>query len=275
MDNVKSAIVYRASNYELFETLKGNRGVTDSRTEKIKRSIGKVGYIMSPIIVNEKYEIIDGQGRLSALKDLGLPVDYIIVPNIGLEECQQMNINQSNWTLIDFIKSYADGGNPSYEYLFKLYCKYKRLGITVVYSAVSGLAAMDSAKVKSGAFSCTEEDYKNAIEILNFEENFIDVVKKVKGRADYIFIAIGFCYKHEEVDNELLLIKLQERGDMIHSPANVEQTLDQISDIYNFKNRRKKVYLSTDYKRMLDEKYRWYSKKYASDNRARHYSLEV
>lgn len=257
-----STVVYRTSDYSLFKKLNGNRGVDDSRVEKIKRSIEKVGYVMSPILTNEKYEIIDGQGRFTALKELELPIDYIVVPNTGLEECRQMNINQSKWTIVDYIKSYADGGNDSYKILFSLYLRYKKLGITVICNAVDGTSGKISSKIKNGLFRCTEEDCERAIKVLDFEEKFIDVVKKIKGRADCMYIAIGFCYSNEEVDNEDLLTKMRKYGHTIKAAANVEQALDQISDVYNFNNRRRRVYLSTDYKRMMDEKYKWYSEKW-------------
>lgn len=266
----KIGTIFRTSNYNIFKTLHGNRNVSNARVEKIIQSIDKVGYIMSPLIVNEKMEIIDGQGRYNALKKLGLPIDYIIVKGIGIEECRQMNINQSNWTVLEFIESYADEGNTSYKFLLNLYKQYKRLGITVVYNALSGLSAIDSEKIKIGKFSCTEDDYNNAIKILEYEQKFIDIVKKIKGRADYIYIAIGFCYLHDDVDNDVLLKKFLERGENISSPSNIEQALDEISDIYNWRLRGGKVYLSTDYKKSMDKKYSWYSKKYLSD-RVRHY----
>ena len=47
------------NEYEKFKKLKGNRAVTEKRKEKIKKSILKVGYITSPILVNDEFEIID------------------------------------------------------------------------------------------------------------------------------------------------------------------------------------------------------------------------
>ena len=39
--------------------------------------------LMCPIIVNENYEIIDGQHRYSASKELGLPIRYIVGEGYG------------------------------------------------------------------------------------------------------------------------------------------------------------------------------------------------
>ena len=79
--------VNRTTDYSLFKRLEGNRNVLEIRVKRITASIKKVGWIQNPVIVNEKMEVIEGQGRLEALKRLGMPVDYIIVPGIGLDEC--------------------------------------------------------------------------------------------------------------------------------------------------------------------------------------------
>ena len=60
--------IYETTSYSQFKTMEGNRAVKDGRVNKIVESINKIGYVLSPILVNEKMEVIDGQGRLSALE---------------------------------------------------------------------------------------------------------------------------------------------------------------------------------------------------------------
>lgn len=45
--------IERTNNYKIFKKLKGNRDVAPSRVRKIVESINKVGYVTSPVIVNE------------------------------------------------------------------------------------------------------------------------------------------------------------------------------------------------------------------------------
>ena len=265
----KSGIIYRTDNYKLFKKLQGNRQVPKSRVDKIKRSISNVGYVKSPIIVNEKMEVIDGQGRLEALKQMQLPVDYIVVNGAGIAECRSMNINQSNWVIMDFVQSYADNGNVSYKYLLNLMRAYKGIGIIAVNNAITGLSSTNNNAIKNGEFVCTEDDYNNAVKILENEKSFQHIVRKMKGRVDYIYIAIGFCYQHSGVDNERLYEKFSENYERFLPPANIEQALDEISKIYNERLRGPKLYLSTDYKRKMEESYGWYDKIWGS--RARHY----
>ena len=74
----------------------------------------------NPIVVNEKFEIIDGQGRFKALKTLSLPIEYILIPGLGLEECKKMNENSTTWNSRNFIVSEAELGNENYQRLLNL-----------------------------------------------------------------------------------------------------------------------------------------------------------
>lgn len=85
--------VFLESNLSKFKLLDGNRSIEESRVNKIIDSIKTVGFINSPIVCNEHYEIIDGQGRLEACKRLGLAIPYIVIDGLGVDECRAMNVN--------------------------------------------------------------------------------------------------------------------------------------------------------------------------------------
>lgn len=121
MNYVKSSEeMFRTTDYEGFKRVIGNRRVMEERVTKILASIDKIGYIPIPLIVNEKMEVIDGQGRLEACKRRGLPVNFIIKPGLRIQDCITMNINVTPWNLTDFILCYAEMGNESYQLMVKL-----------------------------------------------------------------------------------------------------------------------------------------------------------
>ena len=74
----KVGTVYSTTDYDSFAKLEGNRDVLQSRKNIIKESIEERGWIRNPVVVNEKMQIIDGQGRFEALKELGMPIEYVI-----------------------------------------------------------------------------------------------------------------------------------------------------------------------------------------------------
>ena len=112
--------VWVTNDYGLFKNLNGNRDIAFARVDKIAKSIKNIGYRPQPILVNGNMEIIDGQGRFQALKNMGLPILYIIDKNAGIKECISMNIYQEKWNVMDYVKSYAEQGNNDYILLYEM-----------------------------------------------------------------------------------------------------------------------------------------------------------
>ena len=77
--------VNQTTDYSKFKTLKGNRSVNKLHVKRLQKSF-KQSYLLSPIIVNQNYEIIDGQHRFNAAKAENLPVNFILCNDYGLNE---------------------------------------------------------------------------------------------------------------------------------------------------------------------------------------------
>ena len=241
--------IERTNNYKIFKKLKGNRDVSQNRTKKIIESINKVGYITSPVIVNEKMEVIDGQGRLEALEYLGMPVEYIVHKGAGIEECLSMNIHQSNWTAKDYIKSYAERGNQSYIYLQELIEKYPSIGINNIIIATQ--EHFKGAKsVASGAIIVSEFQYKKAIEKLNLVNEILPKLKYINGGASHLIYAILICSELEEVNIERLKDVLLKKHSIMKTWNSVPTCLQAIEDIYN-ENLGYPVFIYTEYRKKL------------------------
>lgn len=266
-DEIVSA-VYRTTDYDKFKTLDGNRTVEKSRVNKILKSINDNGYIHCPITVNERMEIIDGQGRLEAVKQLGLPVEYIVFKGLSINECVALNVYQTGWTLMDYIESHADRQNLCYKFLLHLISKYRQLGTNVVINAITGTLGNNNRitnEIKAGDFECTSEQYERADELLGYTMKFLKTIKNFnKGPITYICMAIMFAYQVEDVDKEKLLQKFETYYGMEDVPPfiSVDGALKTLTTIYNRRNRSDKIYFEVEYDRFLSGKYTWYANKY-------------
>lgn len=105
--------VQMTNNYSLFTSLEGNRNVNKLHVKRLKESMQKK-YLFTVIIVNEKFEIIDGQHRFISCRELQLPIRYIVVNGYGLLEVQMLNANSKNWTADDYVNGYCDLGYKDY-----------------------------------------------------------------------------------------------------------------------------------------------------------------
>ena len=196
---MKSTKIYITKNYDMFRVLNGNRPVKRARFNKVRDGIKAVGQIV-PIIVNEKYEVIDGQARLEVCKSLDIPIAYVVMPGLGIEECRNANSTSSIWTAMNYVNSFAESGSTDYKYLDLLLKRFRALGTQDVISAVAGKFA-NVRHVKDGNLQCDEKRYTEATEALTFEESLLNVLKTVEGRTDLYKHVLGFCSVHPKIDN--------------------------------------------------------------------------
>lgn len=252
---MKETIVYRTNNYEQFKRLIGNREVNPKRVKTIKKSIEEIGYIPNPIVVNENMEVIDGQGRLQALKELGLPVEYIIKNGVGIKECLFMNINQERWKLIDYINSYAELGNQSYKMFKDLIELYPIYSVNTIGSAIKGVMTITSTNVRKGELEVSINEYENAIMTLNYINRFIPTIKYLKGKPTNFFQALVFVYNIEEVDKERLVNQvLNNVSDMLPF-HDTNGAIQSIEEIYNKQlGLKSRVYIFSEFRKQLQER---------------------
>ncbi len=120
--------VRETKDYSKFKLIGGNRRINLLHVRRLVESF-KLNHLVSPIIINEKFEIIDGQHRLKASLETRSPVYYIVVPGYYIEEVQIYNVNQKNWTKMDYLKLYCDKGMPEYLKCREFMDKFPSFGI--------------------------------------------------------------------------------------------------------------------------------------------------
>ena len=248
------------SDYSIFHRMEGNREVTSRRAMKIRQSIEDVGYIPAPIIVNEGMEVVDGQGRLDALRQLNLPVYFIVIPGLELRDCVAMNINTTSWGLRDYVDSYAEKGIEDYIRLKRLIESFD-LPLTVVLCAATGvLASANGDAIKGGTLSLTEDFSREIEHMLAYVQQFKKVMNEhgVSGKASALS-ALCFCYQCEKVDNARLLHAFTHHYYRLTNSTKIDDIMRSLSEIYNFNRSKNKVYIEVEYREYLDDKYPWYA----------------
>lgn len=121
-----NSIIHNTKNYAKFNLLKNNRRVMQRQVENIKKSIEAFGYKeYRPVIVDEDFNIIDGQHRFKACQELKLPIYYSVeTDHDAWDIIIALNANQKNWALNDYIHYHASNGKPFYIYIEQYMKKY-------------------------------------------------------------------------------------------------------------------------------------------------------
>ena len=236
--------VYETFDYEKFNLLEGNRVINRLHVEKIKKSI-ECRYIPSPIIVNENFEIIDGQHTYTAIKELKMKLYYIVEPGLGFKECQLLNQTSKNWTLIDFIEGYAKAGYESYKTFLNFKEIYPGISHNRIYQyLLEDVANPHHDSVKAGNFKIKNYKLacKNAEMLLDYS-----ICKKVWLHM-YFMQAVFNIIRLEKYDHELMMKKLTYQALTIEKCPSVTSYYEQLSDIYN---KRTKFEEQLDFKRLM------------------------
>ena len=249
--------IYRTEDHSKFKHLEGNRAVSIARANKIKKSIEKNGYIFNPIIVNEKFEIIDGGGRQHVLEELQMPIDYIVKPGLTIADCQALNSASSNWKLTDYIESYAECGNVNYIYLRNLMKQFPDQGVECAVFSINGTIAPNKEAIVRGDFLCDEAQYNNAIALMTYGQRFMSTILTTpKARRAHIVCAILFARTVKGVDYEDLQKRFQKYypSDLVSDIIKSETAFIALSTIYNYRRKDKKIYFEHEYKLYADRR---------------------
>ena len=170
--------IYETYDYKQFRTLLGNRDVEEPRLKKIEESM-RLKRLPIPIVVNEKMEVIDGQGRLAVCKKHGYPIRYIICEGLGIDDCFIANVNSTQWNSTDVVKRYAKTGGEDYVRLLEVMDTYK-VNCDDVFNAAgkSNTEKGKRDKVRKGELLFTLEDQERAMERLECADDIIKVIEK-------------------------------------------------------------------------------------------------
>jgi hypothetical protein len=225
--------VKETKNYEMFSTIGGNRPKNQLHLSRLKKSMEEQ-LLISPIIVNEKYQVIDGQHRLQVSSELNLPVRYIVCDGYGLSEVHRLNENSKNWAMRDFIDGYAELGNKEYIYLLD-FMERNDIGLSASLALLSNDNGHKTKSVKDGTFKV---EYKKRGDIV---ADWVNIIKNYNDRATtQIFVrALVKLYNNSEFEFSQLISKIAQQPTALVPCVNVEQYLTLLEDIYNYRSRKK------------------------------------
>jgi hypothetical protein len=239
------------STYDLsvFKILEGNRNINWANVQRLVRSIEDNGFLKMPIIVNQNYEIIDGQHRLEAAKQLGTIIFYYKVDDYDLNTAIVLNRNASNWKTIDYVKSFCERGNSNYLKLMQLYESNKDFGLNTCAELTTDFIYRLAAKKdnsKSDVIKTGEFIYND----VNDAEYIFESMRKIHGnipeaKSTLFCRTIKMCLKNSEFKLQDFVYKVNKHPHTYRKSNTISVIMANIEHIYNYDNKTKKrIYLS-------------------------------
>ena len=232
--------IYTTTDYDGFVFTDWNRNVSNARVVKMVESIKQVGWLPEPVMVNEKFEVIDGQSRVKALEKLGMPVQFCIRKGVGRKECQALNLFQKNWSTTDFIDSYVADGNKNYIWIKDMLTTYKKLTPRLVLNVIAYKGrgfSFDGGgyaqRIMDGGMTFTDTEKKSIDDMFFYFLRFADTVEYTGGRKGIFYSALAFMYHLEGVDKERVYTVVNNARYDIVPAGTISGWLQQIEDLYN------------------------------------------
>lgn len=235
------ASIYETDDYSLFSELENNRDVTRSRAEKLIASFSEKE-ILNPLVVNEKMEIVDGQGRFEALKTLGRPIKFLISPGATIEDCRRMNQYNTKWVALDFVKSFVKSGNENYKRFLE--CREKtKLPFALILRLVNqtdkisvercGKFKYSYNKISAGELHFTEDDKNTVLHIYNLANQIKNALQLSCRTNEAFYVAVKVMVEFKGYDHARMLKKCQAYKHKFTQMANLENALKEFSSAYN------------------------------------------
>ena len=229
--------VYKTNDYSLFKKINGNRAVNKLHLNRLIDSIKNDDLTHAvPIVVNKKYEIIDGQHRFDACLTLKKPIYYIVVDG-SLKEVQILNQNSKNWKSEDYILGYCDLKMPEYIWINNFMKENKFSAEMAALICTKNNSKNVSVVIKSGNLKISNKDEANIM------ANYFHKYRKLfDGAFTRRFVeAIIIADKTNGFSHDKLLQKLSYQSDKLKSCTTSRAYLAMLEDIYIYRERNEKL----------------------------------
>jgi hypothetical protein len=231
--------VYTTNDYSMFKSLNGNREVNKIHVKRLKSSMSE-NSLTTIIMVNEKYEIIDGQHRFTVSKDLGLPINFIISKGYDLKEVQVLNANMKNWRTIDYIEGFCDLGYKDYIIYKDYVAKYKFSNQVAMLFLSDAYASGTNVESPAKRFKEGKFKVKDLSRAIMLADNAISIEPYYEGYLRRSFLLALYSVSKKDVfDFDEFINKLKQQPTMLKDCTNVSQYKEVIENIYNYRRREK------------------------------------
>jgi hypothetical protein len=236
--------IHSTHDLSVFKILEGNRNINLANVERLVKSIEENGFLQMPIIVNENYEVIDGQHRLQAARKLNSIIYYHKVNNYDLKTAITLNRNQSNWSIADYIRSYCDLGFKDYINLQEFYEANKDFSLMICAELTSLAHNRDIyAKINSEKSDLIRKgDYQ--FNPNNKAEYIFNAARKIKTVIPDVMIVaylrcLNKCITNPEFNLNQFVKKATTFPDQHRRSSTTSVIMANIEHIYNFRNQGK------------------------------------
>lgn len=231
----------KSSNYQRFQVLEGNREFSKPRADALALAMNEKNLLpLFPLVCvkngADHLKVLDGQHRLAAAAQLNIPVDYVLVDDLSLDDMRRINGNQTPWATKDYLHHFVQLGYSDYIKLER-FCRDNKIGVMVAAAMLHGENTTSGALTKhfrSGKFKFRNESTAYIV---------AKVVKSLRfhgyQHAAGRIAVLGLCriVKTGRFHIDVFESKAAAIAATLEPCANWEQFVRMFSDAYDYRRR--------------------------------------
>jgi hypothetical protein len=224
--------IQSTTDYDAFKFIIANRDQSRGHVENLKKGFEERGNLtqVQPILVNENMEVIDGQHRLVAAREMKVPVYYTVYPGLRIGDARSLNILHRSWTTDDYARSYALAGDTNYQRYLNVLEDFG-FNHSITLTALNNNDKGAFKLFREGEFTMTQAQEtagRAKLEALQRVSEYVPFTSQIYFAKAYMGILDipGFDERH-------MLRKLGTHESRIHRMGSVDDYKRMLEEIYN------------------------------------------
>lgn len=228
------------TDYSRFKFRKDNREIIPGNLRQIEKSILSQNLLPAkPILVNQDFEVIDGQHRLLVAKKLKLPIYFVVSSDLHDSTLIDLNRAQRQWTMQNYMDFHVANGNEEYIKLKKFW-EFSELQFHQVLALFDVICRRSKQEnpFTAGQFHFPEDQFF-----------YYELVKKVKIFIEYVktlpitpksfinsksfFRAIRIFLTRDDIDFDRFMKKMQRYWTKLRPEGSKEDYVNFFEKVYN------------------------------------------
>ena len=191
-------------NWPAMTYLEDNRDTDDGDIKRLAENIKDHGQLQ-PIVLNDRWDIIEGQHRVKACQLLDIPVMYIISKRATIKHVIVMNNNQKSWRNKDYLKCFSHKNHKNSSEYKKISVFFDTYGLnfSVTINLLAGYERKASSYTGSGKARRAFIEGNFKIKSLESAEKYGNQLKRLKSKVNQLVQNGKFCMAWVMMQNSI------------------------------------------------------------------------
>jgi hypothetical protein len=230
--------IYSTTDYDQFHLLPENRVVDMTHVRKLVAQITQSNLLhIKPLDVTADLGVIDGQHRLAAARELGLPVYYKIGQQLSQADITTLNVAQKNWQGPDYLHYWTVKGRTDYVALTKFWQRHPSLSFSNAKTMLGGSSNNRAQEFRAGTWKASDQPYKGEQAAVLVERVAAETPFKQAMHTGFV-AAVYHCIANVEgFDAKVFIEKIRKQPRTLVPCASHKQYLAMFEEIYNYQTR--------------------------------------